>query len=610
MRTHRQSVEHKLRIVIAVIIAVAVYLIIPIELSAQTKNGLLMKMSGSDSSQVSVAAANGVTERGRFEFVYSYSGEPISPDINISVNGSQVVELGSLAPVTNDTLLSRDLTQGDNINMYASFGIAEATVFLHTGLEGYSSGFWAGWGSITFYKFDPVDGSIIKVHGTMDYVYYHTPPWNGIEVGADPQELMAGEASEITLQPYETPGKPVILPDITYINLQTSLLGDLIGGLSLPEFGYRYTKGFNNAPWGSLKDTDILYEVDPSIETSDALGIPIVAYSPYDLSKSGSAIVEVGKEGDLNLILNIKGENEAWPTLTYGTAEGGNANTTPNPNERNKIKKIVVKVTKDGKPASGKNITTLAKLELPSGGHQHTNQPAKLDLGKFKDVSNNKESFGLINSVTDENGEVLLEYTTSQISGEFSISSFLTGSNGVSDSEKVLVSVEPDLINFASLGTDRWNLTGNSGTTSYKKCNGTQINHANNHYASQKLFGNLYNALIDFYEWSGMPRSKGGYGEFIKVGLNDMSLSKGGLFDICSDWGGGNEKKGHYYHRIGASVDVDTRGKAITNNELIYLMNEELPDGTTIQEKLKFFVNNHGGEKYPEATIHYGFGGN
>ncbi|HKK45602.1 MAG TPA: hypothetical protein VJ964_08775, partial [Balneolaceae bacterium] len=54
---------------------------------------------------------------------------------------------------------------------------------------------------------------------------------------ADPEAISAGEALQITLQPYETPGKPVIIPDQTYVNLQTNLLGDLIGGLGLPELG-------------------------------------------------------------------------------------------------------------------------------------------------------------------------------------------------------------------------------------------------------------------------------------------------------------------------------------------------------------------------------------
>jgi hypothetical protein len=234
-----------------------------------------------------------------------------------------------------------------------------------------------------------------------------------------------------------------------------------------------------------LKSTDKVFEVLPDSLLPVQFGslqVPVITYSPYHTGINGTTQIEVTKESkEFNLNLDIAGETEVWPTLTYGTAEGGDANAT-------------------------------------------------------------------------EKGEVMLEYTTSKISGEFTISSILTGSSGVSDSETILVSVEPDFLNFASLGTERWNLTGNTGTTSYSKCDGTQINHAQNHYASQKLYGNLYNALIDFYEWSGMPRSEGGYGEFIKVGLNDMSLPKGGLFDICSDWGGGNKKKGIIIIELGQAL--------------------------------------------------------
>lgn len=615
MGTQQRAMGHSPGLLWVVLTTVLISFGSPANILAQSSNSnIRLKVASPKASGLSAASSEGLPERGEFQFRYSYNGESIDADIILFKNGSEVARASGLSPVTNKLLADFSVKKGDVIVISTSFrGSGNSATLGPSNIFGHPAGLWYSYGSGSFYSIDQ-EGNIIEVFGNWNFSLTLRPPWNGITVEAQPSQLSPGGASNISLQPIESPDEPVIIPDQTYINLQTNVVGDLLGGLGLPDFSLRYTQGFANAPWGLLKGADKVFEVLPDSLLPvqfDSLQVPIVAYSPYDTGVNGSTDIEVTKEGEeLNLNLDIAGKTEAWPTLTSGTASGGDANTTPNPNERNKIKKIIIKVTKDGNPVSGKSIRTLAQLELPSGGHQHTNQPTKMDLGKFKDFSNEKESFGLINSVTDEKGEVILEYTTSQISGEFKISSILTGSSGVNDSEKVLVSVEPDLLNFASLGTERWNLTGNTGTTSYSKCDGTQINHAQNHYASQKLYGNLYNALIDFYEWSGMPRSEGGYGEFIKVGLNDMSLPKGGLFDICSDWGGGNKKEGHYYHRIGASVDVDTRGRTITDNELVYLLNEELPDGTTIQEKLKFFVNNHGGEKYPEATIHYGFGGN
>jgi hypothetical protein len=391
MRAQLQVVEQQAPTAWIIIIVAVMVLASVTHLPAQTKNGFRMKTSR-DSSQVSAASDEGVPERGRFEFVYSYSGEAISPDIAISVNGSQIAGLGSLAPVTNDTLVARPVAKGDKVNLFASFGIAEATVFLHTGLAGYPPGFWAGTGSITFYQFDPADGSIIKVFGTMSYEYYHTPPWNGIEVTAGPENLMAGEASAITLQPYETPAEPVIIPDQTYINLETSFLGDLIGGLSLPEFGFRYRKGFSNAPWGGLKDTDILYEVHPSIETSDPLGIPIVAYSPYDLSKSGSAVVEVGEEEEELVIKYIDTEEiELWPTLPGFTYSGRNQN------ENNLRKEILVEVTRDGEPVPNKEVVVLPRYISETGGHDHPGSPPKSLRG---------EIIFLDDPITDSDGRV------------------------------------------------------------------------------------------------------------------------------------------------------------------------------------------------------------
>ena len=140
-----------------------------------------------------------------------------------------------------------------------------------------------------------------------------------------------------------------------------------------------------------------------------------------------------------------------------------------------------------------------------------------------------------------------------------------------------------------------WNLTGNTGHTAYKKCPNTQIEHRRNHYGSALLVEELQLAILDFFDWT--ATEEGGE-EPLKLGVNDMSLEQGGLFDICADW-----LPGHKYHRSGASVDIDrVAEKYESPGEFVLLQLYQAKKLTSIMESRR-------GKQYPEPSIHYGFGG-
>jgi hypothetical protein len=161
----------------------------------------------------------------------------------------------------------------------------------------------------------------------------------------------------------------------------------------------------------------------------------------------------------------------------------------------------------------------------------------------------------------------------------------------------------PGLVNFGSIQNNMWRLTGSNGITSYWRCVETQIQHSDNHYASDLLFENLQLAIVDFFRWSGSSQENGGFGIYLVLGVNDMSLVNGGLFDICGTW-----QQGHTYHRIGSSVDIDVNATHFGDRGTTNL-NTALPDGTTILNVLTDKMLRHGGNKYNEEPIHYGFGG-
>lgn len=540
-----------------------------------------MKMAGTDTTGVSATADEGMPERGRFQFWYSYSGESIDATIQVTKNGTIIGQQNGMSTVKNALLVDAQVQKGDVIVISSHFKESESSGRLTRDiLFGHPAGLWYSFGNGAFYLQDQ-DGNIIEVFGTWDFSLTLTPPWNGIEVTGDPESISAGESSAISLQPYETPGEPVILPDVTYINLQTSFLGDLIGGLSLPEYGYRYTQGFSNAPWSLLKDTDILYEVHPSIEASDSFEIPVVAYSPYDTGINGSTAIEVKNEEELEISLTISGSKKAWPTL-----EGGDVQAYFNLNKvDNIIENIQVQVTKaNGQPAPNELVEIEVFWITESGGHNHPNIPPKNEMGVFS-VSlsaplSPKEGKGLVTAKTDEDGKIYLKYTTPEFGGEVNLTATLQSASDKSDTKQV-VSRVPGLVPMPEFEY-------------YKKIGGTSAHHGppgysddNNHWVNETV-GAMLVSLSTIYNNS--------FPDFPNVRYNDISLSNGGLFDIFSEW-----ESPHQLHRIGQNVDVRTYppqpdGIPLGNIEDIRDMVKELDPNATVEE--------HGGEWTDEKGYH------
>ncbi|MGI0015222.1 MAG: hypothetical protein ACREBU_17545 [Nitrososphaera sp.] len=105
-------------------------------------------------------------------------------------------------------------------------------------------------------------------------------------------------------------------------------------------------------------------------------------------------------------------------------------------------------------------------------------------------------------------------------------------------------------------------------------------------------------AISEFFDWTADTSADGGGGQALVLGINDMSLFDGGLFDICNTW-----QRGHTYHRIGASVDVDSRAVLFDNPEtLVNLQPYQVNQLTAIMRL-------HQGTRFPEEPLHYGFGG-
>jgi len=117
--------------------------------------------------------------------------------------------------------------------------------------------------------------------------------------------------------------------------------------------------------------------------------------------------------------------------------------------------------------------------------------------------------------------------------------------------------------------------------------------HEDNHWGTANTVGNIQLVAQDILNLYGAP-----------LGINDMSLRQGGLFDICATWNPSDRCPpraplgGHILHRTGTSVDIDQRAcDPNTQNGCI----PTVPVNRRVIERRCVF---HGGVLLPEATYH------
>ncbi|MGH2569296.1 MAG: hypothetical protein ACRDGA_13240 [Bacteroidota bacterium] len=410
-------------------------------------------------------------------------------------------------------------------------------------------------------------------------------------VTAEPDTIEPAQASVIAVIAKDNNKNDLTLPGETAVQFSLDAEGASLGKLESPSsHGSSLTATWDEVQSGSVKyvaleevqtPPPVLAKVSAAGSSTNAVttsneirGRAVVTASVtfQGQTKSNSATVVVKEPIKLTITLS---ETTVRPK---GTGEDNKSKTT-----------VTVTATRGGSPV--KDVPIELKVEpVPfSGGHDH--HDADRPKGTIKSAQN----------TTNTEGKLVAEYTAPKVGGKEKISASSTQATK-KDSAEVTVAV-PDLQNFGGIGHNFWDLTGNSGPTTYKNCVGTLIQHSSNHFGTRSMIDSLQLALLDFFAWSGTPVEEGGVGTYLVLNINDMSLVFGGLFDICSTW-----QRGHTYHRTGASVDINSKTKVFGNTNTVDL-SSPLPDGTTILDVLTDKMSRHGGQTYPEEPIHYGFGG-
>jgi hypothetical protein len=175
-----------------------------------------------------------------------------------------------------------------------------------------------------------------------------------------------------------------------------------------------------------------------------------------------------------------------------------------------------------GEPARGETVHFRLEREEGSGGHRHPAPQASPHAGALGTLDPET-------CVTDDNGRCRVTYTAPEAAGLIRITA--EGDGARSDPQTVTVRLEGLVPLPAYPGLE---LIGETDT------------HPFNHYGTPRTVGALFRVGE---MWSQIYPND-------RVGINDMSLEWGGLFDFRSTWA-----SPHDYHRTGENVDVRTVDK-------------------------------------------------
>lgn len=186
--------------------------------------------------------------------------------------------------------------------------------------------------------------------------------------------------------------------------------------------------------------------------------------------------------------------------------------------------------TPNGQPKAGVALSFTVDVKPNSGGHDHhsTIRP--------------KGTLNPTQGVTNANGELAFTFTAPEFSGAHIVKATCPSCSNTEVSKEIQVKV-PGLI---ELGVDT------AKPPQYALVGAISGKHTSNHWFTPKARDTLLYVVNFMYET--------GWGN---VGVNDGSLTWGGLFDVKDSW-----KTPHSEHRVGTEVDIAfQRPKAITDTQ-------------------------------------------
>lgn len=433
------------------------------------------------------------------------------------------------------------------------------------------------------FKAPPLD-SCYKVPKIREYgeffLFYADTTFAGFKVSTDIDSVSVLDTAKITVIAIRHDSSEVSISGNTLLTftLDSTRLGTFIDTL-----GHPLSSPLSNVKYSDARAGKIRFA--PNI-IPDTTSFKSVMVRVDGASMTGFKQITVGK---IKLRFVDKTPRRIWPYIDRADKGANRAGYKSS-------RAFAVKVNSPtGKPIKSHLLTARTSFISYSGGHLHTTSkdttphPPSLQ-GSFWTM--NHPHNPLTGLTTDLNGSAVIDsFRAAPFSGKYIVTVNLGSDTTVFDSVLLYVRALADTSDtLVEFGTgDYWTLSGATSDTGK--------NHPSNHWCTQKMKDSLSAALKDFYDWSSLPSA---YGYSVKLGVNDMSITWGGCFDIGGLW----DQSVHEYHRVGLSVDIDNYqyGLRIPRKD-----HPKIKDWTPKGTELKACMLKYGGKPYDEPKIHFGF---
>lgn len=245
-----------------------------------------------------------------------------------------------------------------------------------------------------------------------------------------------------------------------------------------------------------------------------------------DCSGTGPCTVTVPLETDLSVTANF--ESDGCSQLSIGISHTEVWPAKPGVSSAPTTSLIMAKVTSPA-PAGGCEVWFEVE-PIFSRGHSHGTHP--------KDKGGKVEPGSCIIQEGGTSCSVPVIYRSPEIAGEEKLKAMLMRGASIQESKEATVRVRvPNLILMPASGAGAWRLTG------------VLNSHPGSHFATPSTITRIGAMATDYFEATSGT----------SIGINDMSLEWGGLFDIGPPRGPFWSRP-HNLHRTGRSVDIDRAG--------------------------------------------------
>ncbi|MGA7304401.1 MAG: hypothetical protein WBW88_05985, partial [Rhodothermales bacterium] len=258
-------------------------------------------------------------------------------------------------------------------------------------------------------------------------------------------------------------------------------------------------------------------------------------------------------EPDTSLTIDFS-QSTVWPTIPRSGRQEVILGEVDNV-----VDVVTIELTNGCAPISDHEVAVSADWVVGSNGHQHQKSgdstPPQDSLGVFTVIDSSRTAKGAIVTKTGSDGKIRLSYKAPQYGGRVNIvaETVLAGDTLVNANQLVIEVPGLELFPFSS------DYEKDGGTLDHPGPGpgfGSSFRPDTNHWGRTDFIDSL---LVLVEMWNARPGSP-------KLYFNDLSLMRGGMFDVDGLWTVEKQvtKHGHNLHRVGRDVDLKKSGGGVS----------------------------------------------